>query len=236
VVALAADYGLGQESAAALHSLLDALSAEEDPPTTVRQPVRALDVHLADSLSGLEVEPLAGLAAGPRTAAAAIADVGAGAGFPGLALAAALPSASVDLIEASARKCAVIRRLGEAAGIANSRAVPERAEDWAAAEGAGAYDVVTARAVAPLGVLVEYAAPLLRESGALVAWKGRRDEQEEHAAAHAAAIVGLEGVEIRKVTPFTGAHDRHLHVFAKVGRTPDRFPRRAGMARKRPLT
>ena len=164
VVALAAGHGLGGESADALWALLAALSAEEDPPTTVRRPAEALDVHLADSLSGLEVAPLA--------AASTIADVGAGAGFPGLALAAALPDAFVDLIEATARKCAVIERLGAAAELANFRAVPARAEEWAAGEGAGAYDVVTARAVAPLAVLVEYAAPLLREPGTLVAWKG----------------------------------------------------------------
>ncbi len=211
-----------------MQALLDALSAEEDPPTTVSQPPGALDVHLADSLSGLAVEALA--------TALTVADVGAGAGFPGLALAAALPSASVDLIEAASRKCAVIRRLGAAAGLTNFRAVRARAEEWAKDEGAGVYDVVTARAVAPLGVLVEYAAPLLRERGALVAWTGKRDSEAERSAAAAASIVGLECEEIRKVTPFHGARDRHLHVYRKVGPTPARFPRRAGMARKRPLT
>jgi len=227
VTALAAGHGLGREPARALHALLEALDAEESPPTAVSRPAEALDVHLADSFSALEIPSLA--------SASSIADVGAGAGFPGLALAAGLPDASVDLIEATARKCGVIRRLGEAAGLTNFRAVPARAEDWAAGEGAGAYDVVTARAVAPLGVLVEYAAPLLRESGVLVAWKGRRDEEEERSAATAAAIVGLGAAEVLRVTPFTGVRDRHLHVFGKVAPTPDRFPRRAGMARKRPL-
>jgi 16S rRNA (guanine527-N7)-methyltransferase len=228
VAVVAAGHGLGDESAAALHALLDALSAEEDPPTTVSQPPEALDVHLADSLSGLAIEALA--------KARAVADVGAGAGFPGLALAAALPDASIDLIEAAARKCAVIRRLGGAAGLPNFRAVAARAEEWALGEGAGAYDVVTVRAVAPLGVLVEYAAPLLRERGALVAWTGKRDEEAERSAVAAADIVGLEPEEVRKVTPFSGARDRHLHVYRKVAPTPARFPRRAGMARKRPLS
>ncbi len=225
--ALAARHGLTNEVASALHALLSALSAEANPPTTVSQPAQALEVHLADSLSGLEVEPL--------LAASAIADIGAGAGFPGLALAAALPDASVDLIEATARKCEVIRRLGEAARLANFRAVAGRAEEWAAGDGSGAYDAVTARALAPLAVLVEYAAPLLGERGALVAWKGKREEDEERSAASAAAVVGLEPVEVRRVTPFAGARDRHLHVYRKVAPTPDRFPRRAGMARKRPL-
>ena len=227
VATLAAVHGLGPGSVCALHALLYALSAEEDPPTTVRKPEEALDRHLADSLSGLGIEALA--------TASRIADVGAGAGFPGLAMAAALPGSAVDLIEATARKCAVIGRIGGAAGLPNFRAVAARAEEWATGEGAIAYEAVTARAVAPLGVLVEYSAPLLRETGVLVAWKGRRDDEEERVATRAAGIVGLEPVEVRRVVPFAGARDRHLHVFAKVARTPDRFPRRAGMARKRPL-
>jgi 16S rRNA (guanine527-N7)-methyltransferase len=94
---------------------------------------------------------------------------------------------------------------------------------------------VTARAVAPLDALAEYAAPLLREGGALVAWKGRRDPDEEAAGARAAGVVGLEIAEVRPVQPFAAAEHRHLHVYVKVRPTPDRFPRRPGMARKRPL-
>jgi 16S rRNA (guanine527-N7)-methyltransferase len=92
-----------------------------------------------------------------------------------------------------------------------------------------------ARAVAALPVLVEYAAPLLREGGVLVAWKGVRSREEEAAGARAAAEVGLEPEEALRVEPFEGARDRHLHVFRKIAPTPERFPRRAGMAVKRPL-
>ena len=110
-----------------------------------------------------------------------------------------------------------------------------RAEDHARAGGAGHYDAVTARALAPLPVLAEYAAPLLRVGGELVAWKGRRDAAEEAAGARAAAEVGLEAVAVQQVEPFPGARDLHLHVLRKVTATPTRFPRRAGQARKRPL-
>jgi 16S rRNA (guanine527-N7)-methyltransferase len=89
--------------------------------------------------------------------------------------------------------------------------------------------------VAPLAVLVEYAAPLLREGGTLVAWKGRRGEAEEAAGDRAAGAVGLELVEVRRTVPFPEARDHHLHVFAKTAPTPGRYPRRAGQARKRPL-
>lgn len=168
-------------------------------------------------------------------AAGRIADVGAGAGFPGLALAVALPDARVDLIESVARKCAVIDRLAAAAGLANVRTVAQRAEEWAARDGAEAYDAVAARAVAPLAVLVEYAAPLLRLGGVLVAWKGARDPVEEAAGAGAAARIGLEPRAAMRVSPFSGARARHLHVYAKAGVTPAGFPRRPGVARKRPL-
>ena len=84
-------------------------------------------------------------------------------------------------------------------------------------------------------MLCEYAAPLLREGGALVAWKGARDAEEEAAGARAAAELGLESREVLAVEPFPGAHSRHLHVVVKVAPTPARFPRRAGVAAKRPL-
>lgn len=224
---LVARHALPASAAASIEALLQALAASEDAPTTVREPRAALPRHVADSLSGLEV--------GPLRAARTTCDIGAGAGFPGLVLALALPDARIDLLEAGGRKCAVIERLATAAGTANARALAVRAEDWAAGEGAGAYEAVTARAVASLAVLAEYAAPLLRVGGVLVAWKGARDAQEEAAAARAAAVLGLEARGVRAVTPFPGARDRHLHVYAKVAPTPPGYPRRPGMARKRPL-
>ncbi|HEV2874287.1 MAG TPA: 16S rRNA (guanine(527)-N(7))-methyltransferase RsmG, partial [Thermoleophilaceae bacterium] len=203
-----------------------------DPPTTVSEPERAHEVHVADSLSGLEVPSLAG--------ARRIADVGAGAGFPGLVLAVALPRARVDLIESVGRKAAVIDRLIQAARIDNARSVVARAEEWARlapALGGGreAYDAVTARAVAALPVLVEYAAPLLHSSGVLVAWKGAVGADELRLGKGAAAEVGMSLDDVLRVSPFAGARDRHLYVFRKVSATPERFPRRPGMAVKRPL-
>lgn len=184
---------------------------------------------MADSLTGLEVPEL--------RRARWIADVGAGAGFPGLVLAIALPEARVDLIEAASRKCAVIDRLTHAAGLDNEivRALPMRAEERAAWGGRESYDVVTARAVAGLPVLVEYAAPLLTDGGVFVAWKGRRDPEEEERGARAAAEVGLEVEGVVPVAPFPAAEHRNLHLYRKTRPTPERYPRRVGMAAKRPL-
>lgn len=211
----------------AIHRLLEALRAEPDPPTTVRDPAAALDVHIADSLAGLEVPAL-------RTAAR-IADLGAGAGFPGLVLAIALPTARIDLIEATRRKCEVIDRLAAAAGVADRiRAVSRRAEEWAV-EHRGVYDVVTARALAPLTVIAEYAAPLLAGGGSLVAWKGARDPDEEAAAERAAPQLGFGLPEIRPVTPYAASRSRHLYVYSKVTTTPEKYPRRPGVATRKPL-
>jgi 16S rRNA (guanine527-N7)-methyltransferase len=129
----------------------------------------------------------------------------------------------------------VIDRLAAAAAASNARSVPARAEEWALGEGREAYDVVTARALAALPVLAEYAAPLLRDGGVLVAWKGARDSDEERAGAVAAGELGMGDHEVHRVEPFAGARDRHLHVLRKLGPTPARFPRRPGMALKRPL-
>lgn len=227
MAALCARYRLTAAATAQCERLLAALDEEPDPPTTVTDPARAVDAHLADSFAGLEVPALRN--------ADTIADLGAGAGFPGLALGIALPHARVDLIEAAARKCAVIERLAAAARIGNARAVPARAEDWGRGAGAGAYRAVTARAVAPLAVLCEYAAPLLALGGTLVCWKGARDAEEEARGAAAADLLGLEPLGPRRVEPFPGAHSRHLHAFVKVEATPRRFPRRTGVAAKRPL-
>ena len=224
---LADRHGLPASAAEALTALLRGLENAPGPPTTLRTPEEILDGHLADSL--------AGLALGQLSEAADIADIGAGAGFPGLALAAALPASRVDLIESNAKKCAVIDRLAASAGLTNARALPVRAEEWAAGAGAGAYDAVTARAVGPLAVLAEYAAPLLRIGGALVAWKGARDPREEGAGASAAEQLGMRVERVVPVRPFASARPHHLHVYVKERPTVARFPRRAGIARKRPL-
>lgn len=165
-------------------------------------------------------------------AAQRLADLGSGPGFPGLPLSLSLPSADVALVESTARKCDFLRRAVEAAGAAGAAVVCARAEEWEAPP----QDVVCARAVAPLAVLVEYAAPLLREGGTLVAWKGRRDPREEADGAAAADHLGLESVEVIPTRPFAASRHRHLHLYLKVRPTPPGFPRRAGMARKRPLS
>lgn len=217
---------LGPEARAALEPIVELLARDDTAPTSVRDPESSWKVHVADSLSGLVVPELA--------SAQSICDIGPGAGFPGLVLAAALPSARVDLVEATGRKCEFITRAAEAGGLGNARAVNARAEDWACANGSEAYDVVTARAVGRLSTLAELASPLLRDGGVLVAWKGRRDPEEESELERASGLLAMTPREIIPVGPYSGSENRHLHVAAKTGPTPHDLPRRSGMAKKRP--
>lgn len=187
---------------------------------------RAWRIHVLDSLTGLEVPEL--------RAARRLADVGAGAGFPGLALAVAAPAVQVDLIESVGRKCEFMRRAVEAAGIANATVLDTRSEDWAASGGREAYDAVTARAVGRLSTLAELASPLLEPNGVLVAWKGKRDADEEQQLERASEALAMVPVAVLDVGDRAGSEHRHLHVIRKSGPTPANLPRKAGIAKKRP--
>jgi 16S rRNA (guanine527-N7)-methyltransferase len=224
---LAARWQLQPRAVEGLRRLLDLLARDPAAPSAVTDPIRALDVHVADSLSGFAVPRLRALSR--------LADVGSGAGFPGVVLAIAMPEARFDLIEASSRKCSFLERLTRELGLENASVVCRRAEEWAGAEGAEAYDGVVVRAVGLNATLVEYAAPLLEVGGVLVAWKGRRDPEEEAQGEAAAAQVGMSFCGVEWVGPFAGSRNRHIYEFEKTAPTPPGFPRRAGMAKKRPL-
>ena len=217
---------LTPEGRLALEKVLVLLAQERASVSSVRRGPRAWDIHVLDSLSGLAVPELA--------AAARVADVGSGAGFPGLALAAALPAAQIDLVESVERKCAFIRQAAEESAIGNARVVCDRAETWAEGGGRAAYEVVTARAVGRLATLGELASPLLAEGGVLVAWKGRRDPGEEAEAARAEAATAMRPEAVLAVTPFPESRNRHLHVLRKSGSTPENLPRRPGVAKRKP--
>lgn len=222
---LAGRHGLMTGASVRLDALVDLLATDPRAPTSVRGATDALDVHVADSLCGL-------LVAEVRTAGN-LCDLGSGAGFPGLPLALALPHATMRLLDSSRRKCEFLGRAVTAMGVGNVEVVCARAEGWP--QGSGRHDAVLARAVAPASVLIEYAAPLLRTGGVLVAWKGRRDSGAEDAGARVASVLGLEPGPVLRTEPFVGARDHHLHVYTKIHDTPTGFPRRPGMARKRPL-
>ena len=85
-----------------------------------------------------------------------------------------------------------------------------------------------------LSTLAELASPLLREGGVLVAWKGRRDEEEEQQMARAADSLAMRPESILDVGHRAGSEHRHLHVLRKSAPTPANLPRKSGLAKKRP--
>jgi 16S rRNA (guanine527-N7)-methyltransferase len=210
----------------ALETVLELLARERASVSSVTDPQRAWRVHVTDSLTGLEVDELTG--------AKRIADIGSGAGFPGLALAVALPDSRVDLIESVGRKCEFIQRAVDAAGVPNATVINARSEEVASSERREAYDAVTARAVGRLSTLAELASPLLMENGVLVAWKGKRDPDEEQQLERAAEQLAMHPERILDVGDRAGSKYRHLHILRKLGPTPADLPRRPGMAKKRP--
>ena len=210
----------------AVEALLELLADPRAPIAPSTLP-RAREVHLADSLSGLEFDQL--------QQAGRVADLGSGAGLPGLVLAAHLPEIGFDLIESSSRKCDFLREAVARMGLENAAVVCERSEEWAAGGGREAYDAVTARAVGSLSTLAELASPLLREGGVLLAWKGARSAEEESEVARAGERLAMEAIEIRSVRPYPGSRERHVHLLRKNGPTPNGLPRRPGMAAKRPF-
>jgi 16S rRNA (guanine527-N7)-methyltransferase len=216
---------LSGDAVAALTVLAERLR-DSAAPTAVHDPRGIRDIHLRDALVGLDLPEVRG--------AATLADLGTGAGIPGLVLAAALPDTRVFLVESVGKKCVWVADTAAAMGLANVEVVCLRTEEWR--DGLNACDVVTARALAPLAVLCEYAAPLLVPGGALVCWKAALDTEEIVDAATAAAVLGMSGPETIRVQPYEAVRDRQLVVLRKVGPTPQGFPRRPGMATKRPIT
>ena len=210
----------------ALEALLELL-AEPRAPISPASARNARDVHISDSLSGLELEQL--------DSATRAADLGSGAGLPGLVLAACRPQVHFDLIESIGRKCKFLAEAIERMDLANAAVVCERSEAWAAGQGREAYELLTARAVGSLATLAELASPLLRDGGVLAAWKGARSDPEEAELARAADRLAMEPLEVRSVRPYPGSRDRHIHLLRKNGPTPNDLPRRPGVAAKRPF-
>ncbi|MGD0980402.1 MAG: 16S rRNA (guanine(527)-N(7))-methyltransferase RsmG [Solirubrobacteraceae bacterium] len=222
---LAARHRLGDAERTRLAALLELLATDVRAPSAVTASDEAVDIHVADSLSALGVSAVRD--------ARRIADIGSGAGFPGLVLAIALPDAEVALVESNRRRCDFLERALTLTGAHNARVVCARAEAWPA--GLGGQDLVTARAVGSLALLCEYAAPLLAVGGTLVAWKGTATDVERAAGDRAARELGLEPGAVLRTEPYTGSAGHHLHMYIKRADTPSSFPRRPGVARKRPL-
>ncbi|RME73401.1 MAG: 16S rRNA (guanine(527)-N(7))-methyltransferase RsmG [Planctomycetota bacterium] len=237
--ARALGYALGPAERERIEALLARIAegARRTALTRITDPAEALELHVLDALeaaAALEPHPL------PDT----IVDLGSGAGLPALPLAIALPAhrgwrdrqpPRWTLLESVGKKCAFLRETIRALGLEDSvEVVCERAErfghDPARRE---RFDLATARALAPLPVLLEYALPLVRPGGALPAWKGPRAREE--IAASATALEQLGGGAPPSLLSAVPGRSLCFVRVPKLRPTPARYPRRVGVPRKRPL-
>lgn len=163
-------------------------------------------------------------------------DVGTGAGFPGLALRVVWPRLRLSLIEATAKKVRFIEHVAGKLGMSDVQPVQGRAEELGLRESHRAvYDLVLARAVAPLPTLVEYLLPLARRGGRVVAYKGAAAHEEALAAEQAIRLLGGHLTRLISVEIPGLAETRVLVVIDKIAQTPDGYPRGRGLPRKQPL-
>jgi 16S rRNA (guanine527-N7)-methyltransferase len=198
----------------ALRRYCELLASADVSVTSIRGADELWRRHVEDALTAAD---LVG-------AARALVDVGSGGGSPGIPLALELDLAAT-LLEATRPKAAFLRRVVAEIGLA-AEVVHARSEEYARGEGRDRFDLAVARALAPPPVALELCLPLVRTGGRLILWTGDVETSPLD------AVAGALAAEVADVHRVDDA--RRLIVVAKVGPTPARFPRRPGMAGKRP--
>jgi len=218
---------LSSQHAARLSHYLDLITQwrRRAALTAVTDPLAAARVHIADSLLILRANIPPG---------AALVDVGSGAGLPGIPVAIVRPDLRATLLEVEQRKAAFLELAVRELAIA-VRVVARRAEEFAHDPDARErYDVVTARAVAPLRSLLELTLPFARVGGIVALLKGPGAPREIRASERAREILG--GGEARQIRArLAGGEARLIVVVPKVRATPLLYPRRSGMPVRRPI-
>jgi 16S rRNA (guanine527-N7)-methyltransferase len=222
-----AERGLGPEQIGKLSVLGDLLVNASFNVTSIRQPEDIERFHFLDCLALIE---LAAIGSARR-----LADLGSGAGLPALVLAVALPDQQVTAVESQWKKCTFIEQAASAMHLKNLRVRCSRAEEYGRDVGRGAHDVVVSRALAALSVVAEYSLPLLERGGVMVAMKGEICNQERIQAQKALDILGGGRLESVRLEPFPEAENRWIYSARKERPTPAVFPRRPGVASRRPL-
>ena len=192
--------------------------------------------HFLDSLISLPVIAEELKETVPLTSSPKLLDIGTGAGFPGIPIKIASPTIDVTLVDGTNKKIRFLEHVVNELALQNVKIVQGRAEEIGRQSAhREQYDLVTARAVAPLNTLVEYLLPLTRHNGFAIIFKGSNAAQEFIGARKAIEVLGGEVVRMAPVTvPFLD-QERFVILIKKVGRTPERYPRGQGLARKAPI-
>jgi len=186
--------------------------------------------HVLDSLSCFLYRPL--------FEARSLADVGSGGGLPGIPLKIMKPDLATTLVESTGKKARFLRYAVDSLSLENVEVANVRVEELGREQAhRGAYDIVTSRAVARLSVIAEYGVPLLENGGRVVAMKGRLEQEELAEGSRAADALGAQVEEFVEVPmlPAVGEKERKLAILEKNRETPAQYPRRSGVAARRPL-
>ena len=193
--------------------------------TAITDPEEIKSKHFADSLALQQVFKLT-----DQT----VVDVGAGAGFPGIPLKIACPDIKLTLIEATRKKVEFLKHIVEKLNLQAVEVIWGRAEEIAR-EKREVFDLAVSRAVAEMRVLCEYGLPLVSVGGMFVAYKEEKVEAEVKAAENAIQRLGGKLKVIHKLKLPNTEIIRSLVLIDKISPTPLSFPRRPGLAKKRPL-
>ena len=185
--------------------------------------------HFLDSLTCI-------LAFEPGNPPRSLIDVGTGAGFPGIPLKLIYPHLRLTLVESVQKKAGFCEHIADTLGLRQVTVLAQRAEEVGQdSKHREAYDVATARAVAPMPTLVEYLLPLVHVGGMVIMQKGENAPAETQQSEKAIARLGGR---LRKIIPISlplVVEDRYLVVLDKVAQTPSAYPRRTGVPAKQPL-
>lgn len=176
--------------------------------------------HIVDSLAGISEIPTG----------AKLCDIGSGAGFPSVPIAIARDDVSVTALDSTTKKMNFVSQSAKSLGLKNISVIAGRAEEQKAQF--GKYDVVTARAVSALPILLELAMPFLKVGGVFLAYK--TDESELSSAKNAMNVLGAKHLRTKTLTLPNG-DSRAILVFEKTKPTPPQYPRVYGSIKKKPL-
>lgn len=163
-------------------------------------------------------------------------DLGSGGGVPGIPLSICYDKVDFTLVDSTQKKVVALNQMIKDLKLNNIKAICERVEILANKPNfRGKFDFVSAKALAPLNILMEYAMPFLKQDGLLLAYKGPNYEIEIKESKNAFKILNAEILDIKKYSLKNDLGDRFLIFIKKTGQTPDIFPRNVGEAVRKPL-
>lgn len=208
---------------------------EQTNLTAIRDPEAAWNGHVLDSLAMLEILPF--LQEKQRTQNVhKILDIGTGGGFPLLPIAFMLPETQCIGLDSTAKKLKAVQRMADAMEMKNVSTLVGRTEDLAHDPVLReTFDIVTARAVAEIPVLLEYAVPFLKVDGLVVLWKSLSVESEMASAEHAEKVLLTHFIHRHTYELPEPFGKRQLLLFQKTAKTDPRYPRAVGVPKSKPL-